>query len=126
MAVTIIDGKQLTPAPEGADVFPVVFDNDTGQYHKGETTAGSGETPAELKDEDFSFEALQDTVIEYLTFRKNQPLNITIGTTPGGAQIYAGQVDNPGPINLFYYVDQNKTIYVGGIVPGTIVKKKIS
>jgi hypothetical protein len=130
---TPIIGTQLTAAPGGASVLPVVFDEATGRYHKGTTSSGGGSStgaPAVVKNGDFSFEMTEDQVLEWMTFKKNAALNIKIGVTAGGGEIWSyeqyGAIDNPGPIDLGYYIIQDITIYVTGIAAGTIVKIKIS
>jgi hypothetical protein len=135
MAVEIIQSNnpKLTAAPDGADLKMIVGDLNTGKYHIADIPepgdgggGGSSIVPAEVKDGNFSFDMAEDTVLEYMTFRKNATLNIKIGTTNGGEEIWSGAVDNPGPVELMYYCTQDETIYVSGITAGTIVKTKIS
>ena len=102
----------------------------TGKYHVADIpAAGNGASaivPAVEKDGDFSFDMEEDTVLEYITLRKNANLNIKIGTTQGGEEIWSGTVGDAGPVQLMYYVTQAETIYVSGVPAGTIVKTKIS
>lgn len=127
MALQVKNGKDLTAPPEGATIKMVVADQETGQYHTTEVPTGGESAPAVTRDGNFSFAVLEDQVIEYITFKKiGSTLNIRIGTTDGGNEILEAAVDNPGPLELNYYVQQDTTIYVSGVTAGTITKIKIS
>ena len=77
-------------------------------------------------DTDFRIDLQAGQDLEYVSLKNSSPMNVTFGTTPGGSEILAIPVTSSAANVLMIHADANMSIYVGGILPNTTVKKKIS
>lgn len=75
----------------------------------------------------FTIALLDGKTLEYISFKNLLPLTVKIGTTAGGSDVMAETtITDNQPQVLMHSANGNETLYVEGILPGTIVKIKKS
>ena len=107
----------------------VIVSDETGKLFK--TTVGAIQQvlPVE-KNANFAIEIRATQMVEYVCLDNDIPMNIRIGTTPGGFDIASftdeDKIRDGQPISLMRYTKNDEIIYISGVLPGTITKIKIT
>lgn len=132
MGITVQNGKQLTPPPDGAAIKYVVADTGTGKYHAVNAAGdggGGGTTTGEPYpvDGDFEIALNQHQVLEYVCFiGLPDATDITFETEENTGNIKTVTVVDAQPVILMTYMDADKTVFVKGVPAGILIKTKIS
>lgn len=128
MDFVVKKGNELDTLPNGAAYYSIVADVTTGKYYKAIISGSggsSGITTIET-DSDIQIDLTEGQVLEYISLKNADSMDLFFGFSPGGSELLAQTVADPQPLVLMHYAEANETIYITGILTGTTVKFKIS
>lgn len=113
----------LSEIPAGVRTCHIVGDPITGEFYRGPEISESNKVFT--KNDDFIIPLKQHEVLEFICLKKNTDMNIKIGLSDGGSELFEDVVVDGQPIVLQFFAESDTDVYVSGVLSGTVVKVKI-